>query len=92
MEECDYPGNVRELLNLLERATVIGEEDFVELINEHKEMNAGLTDAAVSELAGGPEELDAVVRLHVRKIFDKYGQNLSKTAAALKVARNTVRK
>lgn len=90
--EYDYPGNVRELLNLLERATVIGEEDFVELINEHREMNAGLTDAAVSELAGAPEELDAVVRLHVRKIFDKYGQNLSKTASALKVARNTVRK
>ena len=90
--EYDYPGNVRELLNLLERATVIGEEDFAELINEHKEMNAGLTDTAVSELAGAPEELDAVVRLHVRKIFDKYGQNLSKTASALKVARNTVRK
>jgi len=90
--EYAYPGNVRELLNLLERATVIGEDDFTELINEHKEMNAGLTDTAVSELAGAPEELDSVVRIHVRKIFDKYGQNLSKTAVALKVARNTVRK
>ena len=47
---------------------------------------------------GGPDEeprdhrIDATVRLDVRKIFDKYGQNLSKTAAALKVERNTVRK
>ena len=38
------------------------------------------------------DELDAAIRIHVRKVFDKYGQNLSKTASALKVARNTVRK
>ena len=90
--EYDYPGNVRELLNLLERATVLGEEDFTALVNEHKEMNAGLTDNAASELASAPEEMDAAMRLHVRRIFDKYGQNLSKTAEALKVARNTVRR
>lgn len=90
--DYDYPGNVRELLNLLERATVLGEEDFAALLSEHKEMNAGLVDASVSELAGTPDELDATIRLHVRKVFDKYGQNFSKTAAALKVARNTVRK
>ncbi|MBR3776939.1 MAG: sigma-54-dependent Fis family transcriptional regulator [Kiritimatiellae bacterium] len=90
--EYDYPGNVRELLNLLERATVLGEEDFTALVNEHKEMNAGLTDNAASELASTPDEMDAVIRLHVRRIFDKYGQNLSKTAEALKVARNTVRR
>jgi transcriptional regulator with PAS, ATPase and Fis domain len=90
--EYDYPGNVRELLNLLERAMVLGEEDFTALVNEHKEMNAGLTDNAASELASTPDEMDAVIRLHVRRIFDKYGQNLSKTAEALKVARNTVRR
>ena len=90
--EYDYPGNVRELLNLLERAMVLGEKDFIALINEHKEMNAGLTDNATSELASTPDEMDAVIRLHVRRIFDKYGQNLSKTAEALKVARNTVRR
>ena len=90
--EYDYPGNVRELLNLLERAMVLGEEDFTALVNEHKEMNAGLTDNAANELASMPDEMDAVIRLHVRRIFDKYGQNLSKTAEALKVARNTVRR
>lgn len=41
------------------------------------------------EMNGG---IDATVRLDVRKIIDKYGQNLSKTAAVLKVARNTARK
>lgn len=90
--EYDYPGNVRELLNLLERATVLGETNFAALVNEHKEMNAGLTDNAASELASAPDELEAAIRLHVRRVFDKYGQNTSKAASALKVARNTVRK
>lgn len=39
-----------------------------------------------------PEEFESAIRFRVCKIIDKYGQNLSKTAAALKVARNTVRK
>ena len=90
--EYDYLGNVRELLNLLERATVLGETDFTALVNEHKEMNAGLADDTSSGLASAPDELEAAIRLHVRRVFDKFGQNTSKTAAALKVSRNTVRK
>ena len=71
----------------------LGEEDFTALLNEHKEMNAGLTEPGSATASGdAPDELDAVIRLHVRKVFDKYGQNMSKTAQALKVARNTVRK
>ena len=39
-----------------------------------------------------PDELDAAVRRHVRRVFDKCGQNLSRAAQVLKVARNTVKK
>lgn len=38
------------------------------------------------------EEFESAIRFRVCKIVDKYGQNLSKTAAALKAARNTVSK
>ena len=38
------------------------------------------------------DEFDAAVRRHVRRVFDKYGRNLSRAAQALKVARNTVKK
>ena len=91
----DYPGNVRELLNLLERATVFDEMDFVSLLDEHREMNAGLMDDGNGN--GGAltfmrDDLESAVRMHIRKVFDKYGQNLSRAADALKVSRNTVRK
>ena len=39
-----------------------------------------------------PDELEAAIRIHVRRVYDKYGQNLSKAAGALKVARNTAKK
>ena len=40
--DYDYPGNVRELINLLERAKILGEADYQKLLQEHREMNAGL--------------------------------------------------
>lgn len=89
----DYPGNVRELLNLLERAAVLEEADFVQLIDKHREMNAGLMCSAHDMSEGRvPDELDKVVKNHVKNVFYKYAQNLSRAAAALKISRNTMRK
>ena len=90
--DYDYPGNVRELLNLLDRATVLSEDDFAALLAEHREMNAGLVEGEMVADCALPDELDAVIRRHVRRVFDKYGQNLSRAAQALMVARNTAKK
>ena len=87
----DYPGNVRELLNVLERAVVFKMEDFSELMIEHQQMNAGLQEDT-PEKSDVPDELDEVIRWHIKKVFQKYGQNVSKAAAALKITRNTLRK
>ena len=90
--EYDYPGNVRELLNILDRATVLEESDFEALMKEHREMNAGLIDVGCTEQGIVPDDLEGATRYHVRKVYDKYGQNLTKAATALNVSRNTVRK
>ena len=87
----DYPGNVRELLNVLERAVVFKMEDFSELMIEHQQMNAGLQEDAPDK-SEVPDELDEVIRWHIKKVYQKYGQNVSKAAAALKITRNTLRK
>ena len=39
-----------------------------------------------------PDELEAAVRIHVKRIYEKYDCNLTRTAEALKAARNTVKK
>ena len=43
-------------------------------------------------LDAGDRELEEVIRQHVKKVFLKYAQNLSRASAALKISRNTLRK
>ena len=90
LKSYDYPGNVRELLNILERASVLDEADFARILAEHRAMTAGLKPAGQAEES--PDELDSAIRLHVKRVYEKYDRNLTRTAEALKAARNTVRK
>ena len=89
LQAYDFPGNVRELNNLLERAYVLGIDDYSELIREHKELNAALLPQEKTEV---PDDLEKAIRLHVRRVCEKYSNNITKAADALGVSRNTVRK
>lgn len=90
--DYDYPGNVRELINFLDRATALEEGDFGLLMREHKEMNAGLGAPQGAPAEEPPDELEAATRHHIRRVCEKYGQNLTRAAKALGVSRTTVRK
>ena len=90
--DYDYPGNVRELINILDRATALEEDDFEALMREHKEMNAGLSGGLELKSTRIPDRLEDAMRMHVRRVYEKYGQNLTRAAEALDVSRNTVRK
>ena len=89
LQAYDFPGNVRELNNLLERAYVLGIEDFDELIREHKALNAALLPQEKVEL---PDNLEEATRLHVKRVCEKYSHNITRAADAMGVSRNTVRK
>ena len=90
--DYDYPGNVRELVNILDRATALEEDDFELLMREHKEMNAGLSGGLELKSRRIPDKLEDAIRMHIRRVYEKYGQNLTRAAEALGVSRNTVRK
>ena len=90
--DYDYPGNVRELINILDRATALEEYDFEALMREHKEMNSVLANGRKDEVEEIPDKLEDAMRLHVRRMYEKYAQNLTRAAKALGVSRNTVRK
>ena len=114
----DYPGNVRELINLLERALVFDDPDFNKIVEENRLMTANLRNTSASDnksTSNGPtmntsataqspasngsvysgdipDDLESVIRLHVRRVYEKYKHNLTKTAAALHIAKNTLKK
>ena len=88
----DYPGNVRELANLLDRAYALDERDFSRLLKGYGEVMSDSETFPTATLLGRSDRLEDITRLHVRKVLEKHGGNVSRAAAALDVSRNTVLK
>lgn len=93
LKSYDFPGNIRELNNLLERAEIFGATDFHQLIQEHRRLNAGIysendEQKPAEEL---PDNLKEATRLHIRRIYEKYDCNISRAAKKLGISRNTMR-
>ena len=63
------------------------------LIDEQRKLNAedSSSDLGVDEI-DAPENLNAMISWHVRRILARCGGNVSRAAIKLGVARNTVRK
>jgi DNA-binding NtrC family response regulator len=81
LEEYPFPGNIRELENMIERALVIGNGKKIQL----KDFPFGkdLIDSSV-------ESLDEFEKTFIQQILNKYNWNISRTAKALKVDRVTL--
>jgi len=77
----EFPGNVRELENMIERAIVVGNGKEIRL----KDLPMG------SEMmSSSVESLGELERKHIEKILKKYNWNISRTAKALNVDRVTL--
>lgn len=91
----DWPGNVRQLSNAIERAiimsdgTLIKPEDLSEEILESMEENHG-SGYYSSALCG--DTLDTAICKYIRFTLDSNHGNVTKTAKQLRVSRSTVYK
>ena len=90
MGEYDYPGNVRELINILDRANALGISDFRKLMREHVEINRDLW--STEEETDLPENLDEAIKAHTKRVFHRYNGNLTTTRKALGISLNTLKK
>jgi len=81
LENFEFPGNVRELENMIERAIVIGNGKEIKL----RDLPMG-KEAINSSV----ESLDELEKRHVEMILNKYAWNVSRSAKALNVDRVTL--
>jgi len=81
LQEFNFPGNIRELENMIERAIVVGNGKKI-----------GLKDLPLEKtmVAHSTESLDDFEKTFIQQILDKYGWNISRAAKALKVDRVTL--
>lgn len=79
--DFDYPGNIRELENMIERAIVVGNGKKItskDLPFDRKTIEPKF------------ESLDELEKMHISKILRKYKWNISRSAKALKIDRVTL--
>lgn len=81
LDEFPFPGNIRELENMIERAIVVGNGK-----------NITLKDLPIGKAVSTPafESLDELEKNHIFQILNKYNWNISASAKALKVDRVTL--
>jgi DNA-binding NtrC family response regulator len=83
LQEFNFPGNVRELENMIERAIVVGNGRKISLKDLPLEK---------SVINNSIESLDDLEKSHILQILNKYNWNISRAAKALMVDRVTLYK
>jgi len=81
LQEFNYPGNIRELENMIERAIVVGDGKRITL------KDLPLEKTIVNN---STESLDDFEKAFIQQILQKYSWNISRAAKALKVDRVTL--
>ena len=81
LESYDYPGNVRELENIIERALVVG---------NGKEITVKDLPLGKDSVDTHYESLEDLEKKYILEILEKYDWNISRSARALKVDRVTL--
>lgn len=85
--DYNFPGNVRELQNIIERAVIM--EQSSELSLDFIPMSAAASPETNPQLSKGT--LEELEREHIKKVIEQAHHNKSEAARILGIARKTLR-
>ena len=94
MTRYDWPGNIRELVNVLERAQILAEEHLITTDDLPENMVLSPVREENSPQPGASEEqtdnLEAMERRHVRSVLQRLSYNKVQAAHSLGISRRSL--
>lgn len=89
LEACEWPGNVRQLINVIERATILAEDQTITLDDLPGEVlhPTRSSSSGAARTAQETHNLDELQRAHVLAVFEQENGNKARTARALGIHR-----
>lgn len=87
LEQYSWPGNVRQLRNVLDRALILAEHQTITLDDLPDDLQRAVSAA---DSANDSAHLATVERAHVLKMLERCGGNKSEAARALGIPRRTL--
>jgi len=85
----NFPGNVRELEHIIERAIIFSEGDLI----QPKDLNIPQEEFSFSNFVkddGAVLNLEEVEKMHIKRVLDQFEWNRENTARALGIAQKTL--
>jgi len=90
LEIYDWPGNIRELRNLLTRAALTVDGDVITAADLHLPGAMVHTGAEVAAVAAAPSDLDGLERETILRVLDETGGRRQRAAERLGISRRTL--
>ncbi|MCA9116511.1 MAG: sigma-54-dependent Fis family transcriptional regulator, partial [Planctomycetaceae bacterium] len=90
LESYQWPGNVRQLLNALERARILADDRIIRLHNLPPEVIEAGRATGSSPVSAASDELDVAMKAHVYQILDREQGNKARAARVLGVSRRSL--
>jgi DNA-binding NtrC family response regulator len=89
IEQSDWPGNIRQLLNAIERAKILADDQVVRRFDLPRDVLDAPRTAPQTATADD-DDLASVERSHVIEVLNREGGNKSRAARALGINRRTL--
>lgn len=89
MVAYDWPGNIRELRNVLERAAILSDDGWIRTAHLPDDIT-GEHDATDFAVESTTDRLEDRERIHVARILNREHWNRNKTAAILGISRRSL--
>ena len=90
MMRYQWPGNIRELVNVLERAQILAEENVITVDDLPENMMVASTGAAAENPQAQTDHLESMERQHVQLVLQRCHFNKVAAANALGVSRRSL--